>query len=41
MKALKEDPTLSYCRKANPKSDRSAKTYLYSEEIIEEIKERY
>lgn len=41
MKALKEDPTLSYCRKANPKSDKSAKTYLYSEEIIEEIKERY
>ena len=41
MKPLKEDPTLSYCRKANPKSDRSAKTYLYSEEIIEEIKERY
>ena len=41
MKALKEDPTLSYCIKENPKSDRSAKTYLYSEEIIEEIKERY
>jgi hypothetical protein len=41
MKALKEDKKYSYGRKTNLKSEKSSKTYLYAEIIIDEIKNRY
>lgn len=41
MKELKKDRKYGYERRANPKSERSGTTYLYSGEIIDEIKKRY
>ena len=41
MAELKNNPVLAYERKHNPQSKKSAKTTLYSENIIEEIKKKY
>lgn len=41
MKELKENSHLSYKRKVNPKSVKSGIIYLYSKDIIDEIKKRY
>lgn len=38
---LKTNSVLAYTRKLNPQSKKSAKTTLYSEQIIDEIKKRY
>ncbi len=41
MKEIKNNPKFCYERKANPKSERSARTYLYSNNVIEEIEKMY
>ena len=41
MKELKTNPNYAYERKANPKSEKTSKTYLYSNNIIIEIEKMY
>lgn len=41
MKEIKKNPQLCYERKANPKSEKSAKTYLYSKDVVNEIIKNY
>lgn len=41
MDKIKEDPTLSYKRKLDPKNERSSSKYFYSELVIDEIKKEY
>lgn len=41
MKELKKDAKFAYERKANPNSEKTSKTYLYSESIVNEIEKKY